>query len=86
MTLDEYKSASAKYNKTLDDLSDKLNSFPKLSDGMVTDEARKTDAYLQAKKSYNFIFARYREFNSLKESKAFSKRLHTEKRNALLKR
>ena len=86
MTFDEYKSTSAKYNKMLDELSDKLNSFPKLSDGRVTDEARKTDAYLQAKKGYNFAFAQYREFNSLKESKAFSKRLHTEKRNALPKK
>lgn len=86
MTFDQYLSISANYNKTLDELSDKLNSFPKLQDGRVTDEARKTEAYLQAKKGYNSVFARYREFNSLKESRAFSKRLHAEKRNALPKR
>ena len=85
MTFDEYKSTSAKYNEMLNELSDKLNSFPKLSDGRVTDEARKTEAYLQAKKNYNHAFSRYREFNALKESKAFSKRLHMEKRNALQK-
>ena len=41
MTYTEYKSIKAKYNKILDELTDKLNSFPKYPDGRITDEVQK---------------------------------------------
>lgn len=81
MTYSEYKSIKSKYNNVLDELSNKLNSFPKTSSGLLTDEARKRPEYLQLKKSYDFTFEQYRRFNALKESKAYSKQLSNEKRN-----
>ena len=81
MTYVEYKSIKSKYDKVLNELSSKLNSFPKSSSGLITDEARKRPEYLQLKKSYDFTFEQFRRFNSLKESKTYSKQLSKEKRN-----
>jgi hypothetical protein len=81
MTYIEYKSIKSKYDKVLNELSIKLNSFPKSSSGLITDEARKRPEYLQLKKSYDFTFEQFRRFNSLKESKTYSKQLSKERRN-----
>lgn len=81
MTYAEYKSIKAKYNKMLDELTDKLNSFPKHTDGRVTDEVQKRPEFLQLNKTYNFTFEQYRRFNSLKESKEYAKKIYREKRN-----
>ena len=67
------------HNKTLDELSDKLNSFPKCYGGLVSDESRSDPEYQQAKKAYNSAFSEYRKFNSLKESKAFSRKAAAER-------
>ncbi len=81
MTYTEYKSIKAKYNKMLDELTEKLNSFPKYPDGRITDEVQKRPEFLQLKKTYNFTFEQYRRFNSLKESKEYAKKMYQEKRN-----
>lgn len=81
MTFTEYKSIKAKYNKMLDELSGKLNSFPKYPDGRVTEEVQKRPEFIQLKKTYNFAFQQYRRFNSLKESKMYAKKMLQEKRN-----
>ena len=80
MTYTDYKSTKSKYNKILDELSDKLNSFPKYPDGRLTDETRKKPEYQQLKKSYDFVFEQYRRFNSLKESKQYARKMYEEKR------
>jgi hypothetical protein len=80
MTYAEYKSIQSKYDKVLNELTSKLNSFPKNSSGLLTDESRKRPEYLQLKKTYDFTFEQYRRFNSLKESKTYSKQLSKEKR------
>ena len=81
MTYTEYKSIKAKYNKILDELTDKLNSFLKYPDGRITDEVQKRPEFLQLKKTYNFTLEQYRRFNSLKESKEYAKKMYQEKRN-----
>ncbi len=81
MTYTEYKSIKSKYNKMLDELTNKLNSFPKYPDGRITDETQKRPEFLQLKKTYNFTFEQYRKFNSLKESKEYAKKMYQEKRN-----
>lgn len=82
MTLDEYKKIKNQYNKTLDELTAKLNSFQK-SGGGVIDSERKRPEFMQLKKTYDFTFKQFQNFNSLKESKNFSKILIQEKRNKL---
>ena len=85
MTLETYKKLKEQYNKTLDELTVKLNSFKK-SGGVIIDSERKTPEFIQLKKTYDFTFKQYQNFNSLKESKAFAKQLFTEKRNSLTKK
>lgn len=85
MTLETYKKLKEQYNKTLDELTVKLNSFKK-SGGVIIDSERKTPEFMQLKKTYDFTFKQYQNFNSLKESKAFAKQLFTEKRNSLTKK
>ena len=84
MTYTEYKSIQAKYNKMLDELADKLNSFPKYPDGRSTDEVQKRPEFMQLKKTYHFTFEQYQRFNSLKESKEYAKKMYQEKRNKYL--
>ena len=81
MTYTEYKSIKAKYNKMLDELTEKLNSFAKYGDGRITDEVQKRPEFVQLKKTYNFTFEQYRRFISLKESKVYAKKMYQEKRN-----
>jgi len=79
MTLEQYKTAKKEYNRLLDELHAKLNSFPKLENGLVADEALKSEEYLTAIRQYMALFAQYRKFNQLKHSKLYAKMLWDKK-------
>ena len=81
MTYSEYKKIKIEYNLKLDELSFKLNSFPKLSNGLVSDETRQSIDFIETKKAYNFTFEQYRKFNSLQKCKIYAKQFQKEKRN-----
>ena len=85
MTITEYKSIKANYDKILNDLEKKINSFTKYSDGRTTDEARKKPEYIQLKKTFDFAYKQFQSFNSLKESKEYSKKISMDRRKALTK-
>lgn len=85
MTYEEYKLTINNFNQLLDDLHNKLNSFPKDGMGLISDEFKQTIEYKETKNQWNITFRQFREFNSLTESKRFSKMLLTEKRNKIKK-
>jgi hypothetical protein len=80
MTYLEYKSIKKNYNDILDQLSKKLNSFPKSPYGGVSEESRKKPEFIQLQKSYDYTFKQYQNFNSLKDSKKYAKEFSKEKR------
>ena len=80
MTYLEYKSIKKNYNDILDQLTDKLNSFPKGPYGGASEESRKKPEFIQLKKSYDYTFKQYQNFNSLKDSKKYAKEFSKEKR------
>lgn len=80
-TYDQYIIAKNKFEKSLNDLTDKLNKFPKHPNGLVKD---RTPEYINTKKEYDRVFQLYKSFNSLPENKKYSKRFFDEKRKKQL--
>ena len=80
MTYEQYCDVYEMYNKKLDILHDKLNSFDKLPDGRITDEAMRSEEYRDIKKMYDFFFRLFRNLNG--ENKEHSKRRSMERRFA----
>lgn len=83
MTYERYIEIHNQYDAQLNFWSDKLNSFPKLSDGRVTDEAKQSDDYKNAKRMYDTYFTAFRKLN--KDSKEYVKRYGLERREQMLK-
>ena len=77
MNYEEYKTIKANFNTKLDEITDLLNSLDKDEHGLIKDI--KSPVYQNLKLEYNKVFKRYQQFNSLKDSKAFAKRMRQEK-------
>jgi len=59
----EYKELKSNQNTIVDMLSDKLNSFPKSSFGLISDEVRATDEFKNTNVQYNREFKKLQNIN-----------------------
>lgn len=83
----EYKEMQAKQNAIVDELSDKLNSYPRGEMGLISDHIKNTEEF----KALHSIFKR--EFNKLREinglgTKLFKKEIRqaNEERRKLIRK
>lgn len=73
----EYKKIKGEINAILDTLHNRLNSFPKNEIGLVPDEIRKTDEYINAKNLWYKTWVFYQTINRIGVKK-FKKEIQKE--------
>jgi hypothetical protein len=74
MTYEEWLAENERLNAEINKYSDILNSFPRVEMGLIPDEVRRTDAYLNAKRGFDKNWKAARAIRSGKEWRAFVKR------------
>lgn len=84
MEYEKFLEVSKQYDDQLNFWSDKLNSFPKLPNGLIPDDVKSTPEYKNARKMYDFYFKLYRELN--KSNKENMKRRAIERREMIPKK
>ena len=77
ITYNEYKEIKSKQDAIVDQLSDKLNSFPKGEFGMVVESIRMSDEYKSIKNQFSKEFKKIQDINSF-GAKNFKKEIRAE--------
>lgn len=83
----EYKEIQAKQNAIVNELSDKLNAYPKGEMGLISDDIRKSEEYRALSVSFRKEFNKLREINGT-GARLFKKEIrqaNEEKRNLIRK-
>ena len=81
-TYTEYKELQGKQNTIVNQLSDKLNSYPKGIFGLIEDSVRMSEDFKNTKSSYHIEFNKLRSINQIgmKKFKKEIQKAHNEKR------
>lgn len=81
----EYKEIKNKQNAIVDELSDKLNSYPKDNLGMVIESARVSSEFRELKTQYQKEFKKLQDINR-EGMKKFKKEIRDEYESKRIKR
>jgi hypothetical protein len=73
----EYKKIKGEIDATLQQIENRLHSFPKNEMGYANDEARKTPEYIETKKQWNKYWSLLRSINQIGVKK-FKKEIQNE--------
>lgn len=81
MTFDEAKNKQQSIENKVNAANDVVNSFPRMSDGRVTDTIRESKEYRDAAAAFDYAFSQLRQFNSwyVKQFKAEIRKERNEK-------
>lgn len=84
----EYKNIKGEIDAVLDTLHNRLNTFPKSSLGVVTDEVRETPEYIETKKQWNKYWSMLQSVNKIgvKKFKKEIQKEYQDKRDAANKK
>lgn len=84
----EYKKIKGEIDATLQEIENRLHSFPKNEMGLIPDVIRKTPEYLETKKQWNKYWSLLRSINQIgvKKFKKEIQKEYQDKRDAANKR